>query len=60
MLTIAGRTESGPVYQRGIEEMEQELTKAIEDFDRAVNVQALRLAKETGKRRLSQYGAGSF
>jgi hypothetical protein len=40
--------------------MEQELTKVIEDFDRAVNVEALRLAKETGKRRLSQSGAGSF
>ena len=32
-----------------IEEMDKELTKVIEDFDRAVNVEALRLAKETSK-----------
>jgi len=29
-----------------IEEMDRELTRVIEDFDRAVNVEALRLAKE--------------
>ena len=28
--------------------MDKELTRVIEDFDRAVNVEALRLAKETG------------
>ena len=39
-----------------IEEMGRELTKVIEDFDRAVNVEALRLAKETGKHALSQSG----
>ena len=27
--------------------MDRELTKVIEDFDRAINVEALRLAKET-------------
>ena len=32
--------------------MDRELTKVIEDFDRAVNVEALRLAKET--RRLAK------
>ena len=32
-----------------IEEMERELTKVIEDFDRAVIVEALRLANETSK-----------
>ena len=31
-------------------EMDKELTKVIEDFDRAVNVEALRQAKKTGKR----------
>ena len=36
-----------------IEEMDEELTKVIEDFDRAVNVEALRLAKETSKRTFS-------
>jgi hypothetical protein len=60
MLTIAGKTEGGSVHQQGIEEMEQELTRVVEDFDRAVNVDALRLAKDTGKRRLSQSDAGSF
>ena len=43
-----------------IEEMDRELTKVIEDFDRAVNVEALRLAKETGKHALSQPGENSF
>ena len=37
------------VYLDTIGEMDKELTKVIEDFDRAVNVEALRLAKETGK-----------
>jgi hypothetical protein len=37
-----------------------ELTKVIEDFDRAVNVEALRLAKETGKQELFQSGESSF
>ncbi len=36
--------------------MDDELTKVIEDFDRAVNVEALRSAKETGKHALSQSG----
>ena len=36
-----------------IEEMDRELTRVIEDFDRAVNVEALRLAKETGMPSLS-------
>ena len=31
------------------EEMERDLTKVIEDFDRAVNVEALRRIKETGE-----------
>jgi len=37
----------GLVRPQKIEEMDEELTKVIEDFDRAVNVEALRLAKET-------------
>jgi hypothetical protein len=40
---------SGLVHPPTIEEMEKELTKVIEDFDRAVNVEALRQTKETGK-----------
>ena len=50
------RAGGGPVRPEAIEDMDQELTKVIEDFDRAVNVEALRLAKETGKHVLSQYG----
>jgi hypothetical protein len=45
VLTIAGRTG----FPEIIEEMDGQLTKVIEDFDRAVNVEALRLAKETRK-----------
>jgi len=50
---IAARTVGGLVYPETIEEMERELAKAIEDFDRAVDVEALRLAKKTGKYALS-------
>jgi hypothetical protein len=49
MLTIAERTLSGLIHPERIEEMDRELTKVIEDFDRAMNVEALRLAKETSK-----------
>ena len=50
----------GPVHPEAIEEMDRELTKVIEDFDRAVNVEALRLVKETGKHSLSQLGKSTF
>jgi len=49
VLIIAERTVGGLVHPGKIEEMDSELTKVIEDFDRAVNVEALRLIKETGK-----------
>ena len=42
----------GLVRLERIDEMGDELTKVIEDFDRAVNVEALRLAKETNKQML--------
>ena len=51
VLMIAVRAVGGLVYPEVIEEMDRELAKVIEDFDRAVNVEALRLAKETGKPR---------
>ena len=47
---IAARTVGGPSYPEMIEEMDIELTKVIEDFDRAVNVEALRLANETSSK----------
>ena len=46
---------------REIEEMNENLTKVTEDFDRAVNVEALRTAKEIGKHSiLSQCGHSLF
>jgi len=52
VLMTAARTVGGLVYQETIEEMGRELAKAIEDFDRAVDVEALRVAKKTGKNSL--------
>ena len=49
MLMITERTLTGLVHPQKIEEMSKELTKVIEDFDRAMNVEALRLAKELAK-----------
>ena len=49
MLMIAERTLSGLAHPHRIEEISKELTKVIEDFDRAMNVEALRLAKGTSK-----------
>jgi hypothetical protein len=43
-----------PSYPEMIEEMDRELTKVITDFDRAVNVETLRLASETSKPSFSQ------
>jgi len=43
----------GMVQPEIIEEMDRDLAKIIEDFDRAMNAEALRLAKRTGKHSLS-------
>ena len=51
---IAARTIGGPAYPEMIEEMDGELNKVIEDFDRAVGVEALRLANEISKHSFSQ------
>ena len=51
---IAARTIDGPAYPEMIEEMDRELNNIIDDFDRAVYVEALRLANETSKLSLSQ------
>ena len=40
---IAERTMSGLAYLQKIEEMNRELTKVIEDFDCAMNVETLTL-----------------
>ena len=49
MLIIAARTIGGPAYPEMFEEIDRELTKAIEDFDRAMSFEALRLANDTSK-----------
>jgi len=54
VLMVVVKMSAGLGYQEMIEAMDKELTKVIEDFERAVNVEALRLAKETGKRSSSQ------
>ena len=46
---IAARMIGGPAYPEMIEEIDKELTKVIEDFDRAMSFEALRLANETSK-----------
>ena len=48
-LMTAARTIGGPAYPEMIEEIDSELTRVIEDFDRAMNFEALRLANETSK-----------
>ena len=50
MLMIAARTMGGPAHLETTEELDKDLTKVIRDFDRAVDVEALRLAKKSGKR----------
>jgi hypothetical protein len=50
----------GLAHPEKIEEMDRELTSVIEDFDRAVNVEALRLAKEIGMHSSSQSSDISF
>ena len=46
---IPARTIGGPAYPEMIEETARELTEVIEDFDRAMNFEALRLANEISK-----------
>ena len=46
---MAERTLSGLAHPQKVEVMDKELTKVIEDFDRAINVEALRLAKGTSE-----------
>ena len=53
-------TAGGPAYREMIEEMDEELTGVIEDFMRAVGVEALRFAKETGKHMSSHSGNNVF
>ena len=56
----AARTVSGPAYLEAIEEIDGDLANVIEEFDCAVNVEALHRTKETGKYLFSQCGDNSF
>ena len=47
-LTVVARTKGGSTYLETIEEMDKDLTKVIEDFMRAVDVETLQLARRTG------------
>ena len=51
---IAARTSGDPAYLEMIGEMDRELNNVIEDFDRAVYVEALRRANETSEFSFSQ------
>jgi hypothetical protein len=56
LLMIAERTGDALIYSRDkemMDEMDGELANVIEDFLRAVDVEALRLAKRIGKHTLS-------
>ena len=46
---IAVRSVGGPTYTEMIEEMDKELAKVIEDFNCAMNFEALHLSNETSK-----------
>ena len=49
VLTIAVRAVGGLVHPGAIEEIERDLTRVIDDFERAVDVEALRPIRETGE-----------
>jgi len=63
MLMIAERTGEALLHSKDkemMEKMTEELANVIEDFLRAVDVEALRLVKGIGKHTLSQYRVSPF
>ena len=63
MLMLVENTGDALIYSKDkemMEAMDGELTKVIEDFMRAVDVEALRLMKMSGKHSPSQYSASPF
>ena len=63
VLMIAERTGDALINSKDketLEEMDRELANVIGDFLSAVNIEALCLAKMTGKHSSSQYSAGPF
>ena len=57
---VTGRMVGELVDLQAMEKMDKELTEVIEDFDRALIVEALRLAKENGRQSSCQPGHGSY
>ena len=49
MLMVTERMVDGLISLETIEDMGRELNEVIEDFDRAVTIEAFRLARESGK-----------
>ena len=60
VLMTTARSVGGPAHPEKIEEMDKELTKVIEDFNRAVDVEVLRLVKRNGKHLLHLQGHNSL
>ena len=48
MIGADNRTAGGLAYREKMEEMDRELTKVIEDFGHAVDIEALCVAKNAG------------
>jgi hypothetical protein len=57
---ITARMVGGPAYLEAIEGMDGELIKVTEEFVHAVEVEALRFAKRSGKHSVSRSGDGPF
>ena len=57
---ITARTVGGSAHPEKIEEMDKELTRVIEDFKHAVDVESLRLAKMNRKHILPLPGDNRF
>ena len=54
VLMTTARSVGGLANPEKFEEMDRELTKVIEDFNNAVDVEALRLVKRNGKHSLNK------
>ena len=54
VLMMAERMVGGPVRASKIEEMNRELAKVIKEFERAMSVETLYLAKKNGKYSISE------
>ena len=60
VLMFTARSVGGPAHPEKMEEMDRELTKVIEDFNHAVDLEALRLCKNIGRHLWPLPGDNSF